>query len=137
LTQLAAHPSHLDPHRDQRLQNEAREYLAAQCEQLRAEGLTATYKVLIGRGIADQVLEMALSMGADCIAVGTHRRKGAERVLLGSEADRIVRGAELPVLVGPLPMIQPKKIQLGADSHRKDDGVGSPRDKGVGSPVMR
>jgi nucleotide-binding universal stress UspA family protein len=45
------------------------------------------------------LLQMAETEGADLIAVGTHGRGGVTRTLLGSVADKIIRGAPTPVLV--------------------------------------
>ncbi len=101
LTPLAPYPSPLEPQRIERLEAQARDYLEKICGQLRSHGLETTYKVLVGGNIATQVLQLAEALGADCIAVGTHSRRGAERLVVGSEADRIVRRAELPVLIGP------------------------------------
>jgi nucleotide-binding universal stress UspA family protein len=101
LTPLAARPAHLGPHENERREIEARNYLAAITDRLQGEGLRVTPQVLVGRGIADQVLELAYALGADCIVVGTHGLRGAERVLIGSVADRIVHGADVPVLVSP------------------------------------
>jgi nucleotide-binding universal stress UspA family protein len=58
--------------------------------------------VLVGRGIAGQVLELADAIGADCIVAGTHGARGMQRLMLGSVADKIVRGAKVPVLVVPV-----------------------------------
>jgi nucleotide-binding universal stress UspA family protein len=102
LPQLAPYPSPLEPERIERRVLEARNYLEKVCGQLRARGLEATYKVVVGCGIASQVLQLAEALGADCIAVGAHGRRGTERLGLGSEADRIVRGAAVPVLIGPV-----------------------------------
>ncbi|HEX7336335.1 MAG TPA: universal stress protein, partial [Gemmatimonadales bacterium] len=100
-------PLALDPRPGQgsteRLVTEARDYLDRVCRKLAAIDKVATCKVLVGRGVADQVLELAGTLGVDCIAVGTHRGRGAERVLIGSVADKIIRRAEVPVLVGPTP----------------------------------
>jgi nucleotide-binding universal stress UspA family protein len=101
LTPLASYPSRPGPHYTERLVSEARQYLTGVCQKLEARGIEATYRVLVGRGVAEQLLELAGAVGADCIVVGTHRRRGAERMVLGSVADRIVRGAEVPVLIGP------------------------------------
>jgi nucleotide-binding universal stress UspA family protein len=101
LTPLARYPSRPGRQYTDRLIKEARDHLAGVCEKLAADGVEATYKVLVGRGIAEQVLELAVGLGVDCIAVGTHGARGAERMLLGSVADQIVRGAEVPVLIGP------------------------------------
>jgi nucleotide-binding universal stress UspA family protein len=102
LTPLDPYPNPFEPGLIERSVIESRSYLEKVCAQLRARGLEATYKVLVGWGIAPQVLQLATALGADCIAVGTHSRRGAERLILGSEADRIVRGATVPVLIGPV-----------------------------------
>jgi nucleotide-binding universal stress UspA family protein len=40
-------------------------------------------------------------IGADLIVVGTHGTRGVERMLLGSVADKVIRGATGAVLVMP------------------------------------
>lgn len=50
-----------------------------------------------GRGI----LAFADEQAVDLIVVGTHARRGIDRLLLGSVADKVVRGAECSVLVVP------------------------------------
>jgi nucleotide-binding universal stress UspA family protein len=102
LTPLALYPRRPGPQYTERLVKEARDYLAGVCRRLAARGIEATHKVLVGRGIAEQVLELAGALGADCIAVGTRGARGAERVIVGSVADKIIRGAEVPVLIGPV-----------------------------------
>ena len=102
LTPLALYPGRPGRHYTQRLVDQARIYLAGVCRRLSAKGIEATHKVLVGRGIAEQVLELAGALGADCIAVGTRGARGAERVIVGSVADKIIRGAEVPVLIGPV-----------------------------------
>jgi nucleotide-binding universal stress UspA family protein len=99
VTPLAPYPTPLEPERIARLEVEARNYLERIRGQLQALGLEATYQVLVGWGIATQVLQLAEALGADCIVVGTHSRRGMERLVLGSEADRIVRRATVPVLI--------------------------------------
>lgn len=44
------------------------------------------------------ILEYAENGGADLIVMGTHGRSGLDRYLLGSVTERVVRGAEIPVL---------------------------------------
>ncbi|MGB0218446.1 universal stress protein [Sinimarinibacterium flocculans] len=48
---------------------------------------------------APAVLRCARKQNADLLVIGTHARRGLERVLLGSEAAAIVRDAACPVLV--------------------------------------
>lgn len=75
--------------------------LAQLAKQLREGGLAADVKVVIGAGVAAQILELARAEGSDLIVVGTHGAGGVERLLLGSVADKVVRGATQPVLVVP------------------------------------
>lgn len=48
---------------------------------------------------ADAILEFAETRDVDLIALGTHGRGGVARALLGSVADKVVRGARCPVLL--------------------------------------
>jgi nucleotide-binding universal stress UspA family protein len=48
---------------------------------------------------AAAIPEEATTTGCDLIAISTHARGGLPRVLLGSVADKVVRGAHTPVLV--------------------------------------
>ncbi len=54
-------------------------------------------RVILGDA-AEEILEYARSQGIDMIIMGTHGRKGLERVLFGSVADRVVKMATVPVL---------------------------------------
>jgi nucleotide-binding universal stress UspA family protein len=45
------------------------------------------------------ILEEASELGADLIVLGTHRRKGLEKFMLGSVAERVVREARCSVLI--------------------------------------
>lgn len=49
--------------------------------------------------VADEVV----AWKADLIVIGTHGRRGVEHMLLGSDAERIVRSASVPVLLVRLP----------------------------------
>lgn len=53
---------------------------------------------LAGR-ICDQVVDQARKWRADLIVLGTHGRRGLGRMLLGSDAEMIVRLANVPVLL--------------------------------------
>ena len=52
---------------------------------------------------AHAIVQLASHLGADLIVIGTHNRKGLERLLLGSVAEGTVRTAQCPVLVIPAP----------------------------------
>jgi len=49
--------------------------------------------------VCDVVAEQAKAFDADLIVVGTHGRHGVSRLLVGSDAEQIVRVAPVPVLV--------------------------------------
>jgi nucleotide-binding universal stress UspA family protein len=52
----------------------------------------------IGKASA-AIAQVAVDYDADLIVVGTHRRRGLDRLLLGSVAEHLVRSANCPVLV--------------------------------------
>ena len=47
---------------------------------------------------AEVILEAARTWKADLIVMGTQGRQGLTRLVLGSVADAVVRGAEIPVM---------------------------------------
>jgi nucleotide-binding universal stress UspA family protein len=103
LSGLAARPGHRPPEWNARREVDARNYLARLTDRLSCQGWDVEWQLLVGRGPAGQVLELAEVIRADAIAVGTHGARGVERLLLGSVADKIVRGSSVPVLVAPAP----------------------------------
>jgi nucleotide-binding universal stress UspA family protein len=53
----------------------------------------------IGGVAADFILAQAKDWKADLIVMGTHGRRGLLRLALGSNADLVVRGATMPVML--------------------------------------
>lgn len=47
------------------------------------------------------ILNAATAFNADLLVMGTHGRRGFQRLILGSVAERCVRQATLPVLLVP------------------------------------
>ncbi|MDA8169335.1 MAG: universal stress protein [Nitrospiraceae bacterium] len=47
---------------------------------------------------AEEILRFAQEKGIDLIVMGTHGRKGLDKVLFGSTAEKVVRGSRCPVL---------------------------------------
>ena len=47
----------------------------------------------------EQIVHLARELNIDLIVMGTYGRKGAERVLIGSVAERVIEYAPCPVLV--------------------------------------
>lgn len=61
------------------------------------QGVTARGQVLIGYA-AEEILKRAQDESADLIVMGTHGRKGIDRILFGSVAEKVVKNANIPVL---------------------------------------
>ena len=59
---------------------------------------TALYENFTGR-VAERILEDARKSGAELIVMGTHGRRGIRHAVLGSDAEAVVRGAHIPVLL--------------------------------------
>lgn len=74
----------------------ARVHLAREAARL-GEDLRVVTRTDIGP-IVPAILAAAEELGADLIVMGTHGRTGLRRGLLGSIAERVVRGARCPVL---------------------------------------
>ena len=78
---------------------EARSYLQEIARRLGALGMRARLKVAVSPHAAEEILAQARSGRVDLIALATHGRGGLARMLVGSVADKVVRGAHVPVLV--------------------------------------
>jgi nucleotide-binding universal stress UspA family protein len=77
----------------------AQDYLRDIAERLRQQGIDAFGVAVIGGGIADTIHDLARPDRVGLVALSTHGRGGARRLALGSVADKLVRAAEVPVLV--------------------------------------
>lgn len=53
----------------------------------------------IGGSAADAIVQQAKEWQADLIVMGTHGRRGIRRMALGSDAEQVVRGVQIPVLL--------------------------------------
>jgi nucleotide-binding universal stress UspA family protein len=64
-------------------------------------GVTAEAVQIASRGkpVSDVILAEARRARADVIVMGTHGRRGLNRLLLGSDAERVLRDAPVPVLL--------------------------------------
>jgi nucleotide-binding universal stress UspA family protein len=84
---------------DQQHRQEGERGLAAVAERIAARGVSTSYTLLAGSSVASAVLEHAESTHADLVALAAHGRGGLRRALLGSVADKILRGTGVPVLI--------------------------------------
>lgn len=83
----------------ERERKEAERYLDFIVNRLRASGLQAEAQVVVSESPAECILDHAKKANADIIALATHGRGGLPRLFLGSVADKVIRGAAVPVLV--------------------------------------
>jgi nucleotide-binding universal stress UspA family protein len=80
----------------------ASKYVGETALRLRNEGVKASGVAIMGDDTLPQtLLKQARPGRVDLIAIATHGRGGLRRLILGSVADKLVRTAEVPVLVVP------------------------------------
>ena len=82
-----------------RAHEELRSYLERKAEELRGRGFDVKVRTPVAQQPAAQILEEAEKAAVDLIAMATARKPGGFREGLGSVADKVVRGADCPVLV--------------------------------------
>ncbi|HMP81017.1 MAG TPA: universal stress protein, partial [Pirellulaceae bacterium] len=87
----------------QQLETQADSYLHTVAERVRGFGLKVTTELVIRGQTANAILESAQRLKADMIAMATSGRGGVARAFFGSVADKVIRGAVLPMLIQPVP----------------------------------
>lgn len=83
------------------LREAGQKVLEAARQRVAAAGIgvqTALHEVVAGR-VCDLVQQEVAAWPADLIVIGTHGRRGVQRLLLGSDAEQILRTATVPVLL--------------------------------------
>jgi nucleotide-binding universal stress UspA family protein len=94
----------VDPEGEARRHRAAASYLENVAEGLRRQGLRATAQTVDGPAAAVTILGQAETLRADLLVIASHGAGGIERLVLGSVADKVIRGAVRPVLVvRPIP----------------------------------
>jgi nucleotide-binding universal stress UspA family protein len=81
------------------MEKEANSYLDGVVAKVRSSGLTVRTRVAVDEQPAVGVLRQAEELSASAIALATHGRRGLSRMVLGSVADKVVRGTNVPVLL--------------------------------------
>ena len=83
------------------LQQHGRRILAAAAASARKAGVaseTVLLETLTGPA-AEPIVRQARKWRADLIVIGTHGRRGLKRLVMGSDAEQIVRTASAPVML--------------------------------------
>ncbi len=82
-------------------QEDAEAYLSGLKLQWHDAGVTTHTEVLSGTP-AEMIVDVAQERAVDLIVMSTHGRSGVSRLLYGSVAEAVLRGAHLPILLIPL-----------------------------------
>lgn len=91
-------PTSLSPNQSQRLREESQAVLDDEMSLLRKRGLNPVGHLRMGRA-TDEILRLRDEIEADLIVLGSRGRNAFIRVLLGSDAESVVRHAPCPVLI--------------------------------------
>ncbi|MFM2172672.1 MAG: hypothetical protein RLZZ54_599 [Cyanobacteriota bacterium] len=73
-------------------------------EQAKARGVEASGDTCVSPLVHEAILEAAERLGCDLIAMASHGRRGLAGLLIGSETQRVLVNAKVPVLVIPAAM---------------------------------
>lgn len=73
--------------------------LTTAAETAAAAGVACTQRTIEGQSVFEGILEAATGVDVDLIIMGSHGRSGLEKLLLGSETQRVLSHTTLPVLV--------------------------------------
>ena len=79
--------------------SEANSSLDAAKKAMAEAGVQATAVVGEGHAVHDGILRAVESTGADLIVMGSHGRRGLEKLVLGSVTQRVLGVVHIPVLV--------------------------------------
>lgn len=95
----AAYPAGFTDELTRLARAEAQDYLDGMVERLTSEGVEASSTAVLGGSAVEAIQDAARAPGVGMVALATHGRSGVRRMVLGSVADKLVRGGELPVLI--------------------------------------
>jgi nucleotide-binding universal stress UspA family protein len=74
-------------------------YLQGIAQRLRDQEVNASSRAVVGASVAEALIELARQERVGLVAIATHGRGGVRRFVLGSVADKLLRGSEVPILV--------------------------------------
>lgn len=81
--------------------NEGQSILDTAADIAAAAGMTAKTKLLTSRheSTSDQINQVIIDTQADLLVVGSHGRRGVQRLILGSVAERLLKKVGISVLI--------------------------------------
>jgi nucleotide-binding universal stress UspA family protein len=74
------------------------DYLETTGQNMKQRGVVISTMVRTGNA-SDEIIKAAQEIGADLIAMSTHGRSGLRRLAFGSITDKVIRDANIPVLL--------------------------------------
>lgn len=81
------------------LENAAREYL----EKTKTFLGDPSIKTLVKDGdFGDAIIDAAKNLGVDIIVLGSHSRRGLDKILMGSVAEKVLRRSKIPLFIIPV-----------------------------------
>ena len=83
---------------ERELKNDGQRYINYVLSLAQKEGVKAASLLAKGRPF-EQIVHLAKGLNMDLIVMGTYGRRGAERILIGSVAERVIEYSPCPVLV--------------------------------------
>ncbi len=92
-------PDGVDPEAAEAMEETARGHLERRAAKLREAGHRVDVEVVKGPSVPAALLEARDRLAADVIAMATRGEGGVKRMVLGSVADKVLRGSEGPLLV--------------------------------------
>ena len=83
------------------VRNYGKKILSEAQDKARAKGVTAEIRMIeiaVGR-VADAIVEQIDKLRADLVVMGTHGRRGASLLFMGSDASIVVAASPVPILL--------------------------------------
>ena len=96
---VGGHIFRIDRERARELEEKAEEYLQERVSVLEGHAAGVAVRVVGSESPVAAILEVAEEASADLIAMTTHGYGGLKRLLLGSIMDKVLRAADVPLLV--------------------------------------
>ncbi|GAB4575323.1 MAG: universal stress protein [Anaerolineae bacterium] len=81
------------------IRDRARNYMMARRNELRAQGVNASFIIVEGKPPADAICEYVEQENIDLVIMSTHGRTGLARFLFGSVAQKVLQAVRVPVML--------------------------------------
>lgn len=81
------------------IRDRARNYMQGLRNQLRIEGVNASYVIVEGRPPAETICDFVDDEGIDLVVMSTHGRTGLARFLFGSVTQKVLQTVRVPVML--------------------------------------